>query len=275
MSLVTTTLLDTSKGIVEFSYRGVGPAVLLIKGGHSTRETEFSHSSLIYEGFSLLTVSRPGYDYTERSTGKTPVEFADTIIEVLDHLNIERVNVIAISTAGPTGLALAAFYPERVSKLIMEAAETTSRMDEEGNKLLSTPTERILLSSLRQLLKLFPDVAMKHLLNKWTTEDAEDYLEKLSPNDRRFIYDLLDTSRSGKGILPKGEQTDFDIGHLETPVLGMYSQKDKKVQYTHALLLKSLVPDCEIFEVDADSHLIWIGKDARQVWDKRLEFLTQ
>ncbi|KHE72096.1 alpha/beta fold hydrolase, partial [Halobacillus sp. BBL2006] len=103
---MTTMLLDTTKGIVEFTYKGVGPTVLLLKGGHSTRDTDLSHSSLIYEGFSLLTVSRPGYDYTEVSTGKTPEDFADTIVEILDHLAIDSVFVIAISAAGPTAIAL-------------------------------------------------------------------------------------------------------------------------------------------------------------------------
>ncbi|MGI8317070.1 alpha/beta hydrolase [Halobacillus mangrovi] len=274
---MTTMLLDTTKGIVEFTYKGVGPTVLLLKGGHSTRDTDLSHSSLIYEGFSLLTVSRPGYDYTDVSTGKTPEDFADTIVEILDHLAIESVSVIAISAAGPTALALATRHPDRVSKIIMEAAMTAPWEEnmKQRAKLLFGPAERMVWGSLRKMLKLFPDLVMKQLLSEMTTENAEEYLESLSPNDRRFVYDMLATSQSGKGFSLDLDHSVSDISHVQAPILGMYSQKDKSVQYTNALLLKSLAPHCEIYEVNADSHLIWIGKGAREVWDKRLEFLHQ
>lgn len=277
MSPLTTTLLDTSKGIVEFTYKGSGPPVLLLKGGHSSRETDLSHGSLVYEGFSLLTVSRPGYDYTEVSTGRTPSEFADTIIEVLNHLQIEKVLVISISAAGPTGIALAAQYPHRVDKLLMEAALATSWEVQMKKRaaILFGPAEKLVWSSLKTMLKVCPELVMKQLLHDMTTEDVDEYLENLSPNDRRFIFDMLMTSQSGKGFITDLEHTVPDLSLIEVPVLGMYSQKDRSVPYANALLLKSQVPDCEIYEVDADSHLIWIGNDAQEVWNRRLEFLKQ
>ncbi|CDQ21145.1 alpha/beta fold hydrolase [Halobacillus karajensis] len=274
---MTTTLLDTSKGIVEFTYKGSGPPVLLLRGGHSTRNTDLSHSSLIYEGFSLLTISRPGYDYTELSTGRTPEDFADTIIEVLDHLDIGKVQVISISAAGPTGIALAANHPSRVKRLLLEAALVTPWDNATKRKaaLLFGPAEKMVWRSLRTLLKFFPDLAIKPLVAELTTENAEDYLDSLTPNDRRFIMDMLATSQSGKGFITDLAHDIPDMSRVKVPVLGMYSTKDRSIPYSNALLLKSSLPDCEIYEVNADSHLIWIGKDAHTVWNKRLEFLDQ
>ena len=273
---MTTTLYDSSRGIVEFTYQGSGPAILLLKGGHSTRDTNLSHSSLVYEGYSLLTISRPGYDYTEVSTGRTPEDFAATIIEVLDHLQIEKTAVIAISAAGPTGVALAAEHPSRVTKLIMEAALTRPLEKEMAilGKLLFGPAEKVFWGSLKTMLKFFPDLVMKQMTAELTTEDAEEYVNHLSPNDRRFIYDMLATSQSGKGFSLDLTHETPDLSKVQVPVLGMYSQKDKTVQYTNAQLLESNAPNCEIFEVDSDSHLIWIGKHASHVWEKRLEFLS-
>ncbi|RWZ55259.1 alpha/beta hydrolase [Halobacillus fulvus] len=273
---MTATLLETTKGIVEFTYKGIGPAILLLKGGHCTRDTDLSHSGLVYEGYSLLSISRPGYDSTEKSTGRTPEEFADTIVEVLNHLNINKVHVIAISAAGPTGIALAVHHPSRVSKLIMEAAMTGpwDPKSRKKAKLIFGPAERAVWGSLHTMLKLFPDLVMKQILSEMTTENVDEFLDSLSPNDRRFIYDMLLTSRSGKGFGVDLNHQVTDMDKIEAPVLGLYSQKDKSVQYTHALLLKSKVPTCEIMEVDADSHLIWIGKDAQKVWNKRLAFLS-
>ncbi|UOQ43548.1 alpha/beta fold hydrolase [Halobacillus salinarum] len=272
---MTTTLYDTSRGIVEYTYLGSGPAILLLKGGHSTRNTDLSHNSLVYEGYSLLTISRPGYDYTEVSTGRTPEEFAKTIIEVLDHLSIAKAAVIAIAGAGPTGLALASAYPSRVTKLVMEAACISSGKDggQRGKWLFST-ADRVVWVSIKAMLKFFPEIIMKQKLTELTTENADEFFERLSPNDRHFVYNMLATSQSRKEYKEDSNSSILDLEKVHVPVLGMYSSKDKTVEFSNALLLKSHAPNCELYEVNADSHLIWIGKDARQVWEKRLQFLS-
>lgn len=274
---MTSTLLDTSKGFVEFSYKGIGPTILLLKGGHSSRDTDLSHSSLIYEGYSLLTISRPGYDYTDTTTGRTPAEFAESISEVLDHLDINKVSLIAISDAGPSGIAFAAHYPSRVDKLILEAARTSpwDACQRRNRKILFSPSESFVWSSIRATLRVFPDLAMKIILSDMTTDNVEDYMNNLTPNDRSFIYEMLLTSQSKRGFVLDIDHSLTNMTQINVPVLGMYSQKDKSVPYTNALLLKSKIPHSEIYEVEADSHLIWIGKDAKEVWNKRLAFLAQ
>nr|WP_256521751.1 alpha/beta fold hydrolase [Halobacillus sp. A5] len=263
--------------MVEYSFLGAGPVLLLLKGGHCTRNTDLSHNSLVYEGYSLLTISRPGYDYTEVSTGHTPEEFAHTIIEVLDHLKIDQVTVIAVSAAGPTGIALAAHHHHRVNKLIMEAALLTpfSKKTQTKARLLFGRGEKFVWKGLRTLLRISPNIAIKQIMSSLTTDSVEDYLNNLSSNDRRFIYDMLATSQSGKGFLLDIQQNAHNMDEIKVPVLGMYTQKDRSVDYSNAVLLQSTVPNCEIYDVKSDSHLIWIGKNASNVWRKRLDFITQ
>ncbi|WP_085506853.1 alpha/beta fold hydrolase [Thalassobacillus devorans] len=270
-------LLETSNGLVEFRYEGQGPVILLLKGGHCSRDTDLSHQSLIHEGYKLLTVSRPGYDKTDIKAGKTPEDFADTLIEILDHLAIPSVQVIAVSAAGPTGLALAYYYPERVTSLILEAALVTPwevRFKRKG-KLLFGPAGTLVWKGLRGLLKVQPDFVMKMMLKELTTEDPEKLLKQLSSQDRKFVYEMLATSHSGKGFSADLEHQPIDLSKLTVPVLGMYAKKDGSVHYSNAILLQSLVPHSEIYEVPADSHLIWIGEHANAVWRKRLDFLQQ
>ncbi len=270
------TLFDTAKGIVEFSYEGTGPTILLLKGGHCSRDTDLSHRSLIYEGFALLTISRPGYDSTEVSAGRTAAEFAETIVSVLDHLHIEKVAVIAVSSAGPTGIALAAYYPDRVEKLVMEAAVTAPW--ELGTKtrasLLFGPSEKATWGIIKFLLKVCPDMVMKNILASLTTEEVDDLYKRLSLNDRRFIYNMLADSQSGHGFSLDIKHDLADMSKIKAPILGMYARKDKSVPYSQAILLKSNTQNCEIYDAPSDSHLIWIGPKAPNVWAKRLDFLS-
>ncbi|MFC7062677.1 alpha/beta fold hydrolase [Halobacillus seohaensis] len=273
---MTATLYDSSNGLVEYSYQGEGPTLLLLKGGHSSRETDLSHSGLIYEGYSLLTVSRPGYDHTEVSTGRTPEEFAQTITEILDQLEIEDVTVIAISSAGPTAIALAVNHPYRINKLILEAALTTAwnPKTKRQARLFFGRGGKVIWKSIRLMLKVSPNLAVKQIMSSLTTDSVDDYVSKLSSNDRQFIYDLLLSSRSGKGFMLDINHKVLDMSQIKVPVLGMYTQKDKSVDYSNALSLQSNVPKCEIYEVKSDSHLIWIGENATNVWKKRLEFIN-
>ncbi|WP_173917048.1 alpha/beta fold hydrolase [Halobacillus sp. Marseille-Q1614] len=270
-------LFDSSRGLVEYSYTGNGPVILLLKGGYSSRSTDLSHSSLIYEGYSLLTISRPGYDRTETSAGRSSEEFADTIVEILDHLNIDQVDVIAISAAGPTGIALSVRHSDRVRKLILEAALTSPLHFplQQRKNWVSGNLDRFIWKSRRWLLRLSPNFAMKQVLKSLTTESAEDYMKSLTPNDRRFINEMIRTSQAGKGLLIDREHRVPELSQVKAPVLGMYAQKDKSISYSNALLLQSNVPECEIYDVPSNSHLIWIGKQAPHVWNKRLEFLNR
>ncbi|UOR13245.1 alpha/beta hydrolase [Halobacillus amylolyticus] len=256
------TLFDTAKGIVEYSYEGNGPTILLFKGGHCTRDTDLSHSSLTYEGYSLLTISRPGYDHTDISTGRSAEEFSQTVIKILDHLKIRKTSVIAVSSAGPTGIALAVHHPERVEKLIMESAVTVpwDIGSKRKAKVLFGPSEKFFWGSIKTLLRVVPDMVIKQMLEELTTENVDHFYDQLSPNDRRFIFDMLTTAQSGKGFSLDINHGVADMSKIQAPVLGMYSHKDNSVPYSQALLLKSTVPSCEIYDVKSDSHLIWIAR---------------
>src|SRR5678815_489953 len=98
-------IAKTSRGSIEYRFEGQGPTVVVLNGGHCSRDTRLSHEKLAEHGFSVLTPSRPGYDSTPANVGKSAQAAADALAALLDTLHIETVDVIAISAAGPTALA--------------------------------------------------------------------------------------------------------------------------------------------------------------------------
>ena len=119
------TVAKTAKGPIEYRLEGSGPTVVVLNGGHCSRESRLSHERLIEHGFSVLTPSRPGYDSTPSEVGRTAQEAADALAALLDVLQIPTADVIGISASGPTALAFALRYPSRIRKLIMESTVTT------------------------------------------------------------------------------------------------------------------------------------------------------
>src|SRR4029453_11091823 len=109
----------TSKGPIEYRFEGNGPTIVILNGGHCSRETRLSHEKLTEHGFSVLTPSRPGYDSTPAEVGKSAQAAADALAALLDTLQMATVDMISISAAGPTALAFVQQYPSRVRKLIL------------------------------------------------------------------------------------------------------------------------------------------------------------
>jgi len=77
---------------VEYRFEGNGPTIMVLNGGHCSRDTRLSHERLAEVGFSVLTPSRPGYDDTPSETGRTAQEAADALAALLDVLQIPIVD---------------------------------------------------------------------------------------------------------------------------------------------------------------------------------------
>ena len=102
---MTQNIAKTGLGPIEYRLEGTGPTLMVLNGGHCSRETRLSHEKLSEHGFSVLTPSRPGYDSTPAEVGKSAQAAADALAALLDTLQISTVDVIGISAAGPTALA--------------------------------------------------------------------------------------------------------------------------------------------------------------------------
>src|ERR1044072_2419356 len=115
-------IAQTSRGPIEYTLFGNGPVVLVCHGPSEICHSTQAFKSLVDAGFSLLTPSRPGYGRTPLDAGKSNTQAAAAIIALLDSLNIQKCSVIAVSGGGPTGIALAANFPQRIERLVLMAA---------------------------------------------------------------------------------------------------------------------------------------------------------
>jgi pimeloyl-ACP methyl ester carboxylesterase len=84
---------------------------------------------------------------------------------------------------------------------------------------------------------------------------------------------MIKTFHSGTGFLNDIEHAVATLAGINMPVLAMYSPNDRAVPPRNAQRVAAEVPTCELYETPADSHLIWIGRHANDVWQKRLSFL--
>jgi pimeloyl-ACP methyl ester carboxylesterase len=268
-------IAQTAKGPIEYRLEGSGSTVMVLHGGHCSRETRLSHEKLAEHGFSVLTPSRPGYDSTPADVGKTAQAAADALASLLDTLQIEMVDVIAISAAGPTALAFVQRHPNRVRKLILESAVTTD-WDEQTKRRSRIGFGRLAKTTwavMHGILKLFPMLIIKILLHDLTVLDGNEVLKRMSPGDLAFVKRMLQTSQASTGFVNDIEHKVENLSTITKPVLVMYSPNDATVSPRNARQIANEIASSELYEVPSDTHLIWIGNSAKYVWQKRLSFL--
>jgi pimeloyl-ACP methyl ester carboxylesterase len=272
---VSYSIAKTAKGPIEYRLEGHGPTIVVLNGGHCSRETRLSHERLSAFGFSVLTPSRPGYDSTPSETGRTAQEAAAAIAGLMDALEIQTVDMIGISASGPTALAFAKQYPSRIRKLILESAVTTQWA--KSIKLLTRigfgTTERLTWGLMRLILRMVPALATRAILYGLTTMNVAEVIINMNKDDIAFVHRMIATSQSGTGFVNDIEHFVDDLSDITTPVLAMYSPNDRSVPPKNAKRIEAEVSKCQLYEVPADTHLIWIGKTAIDVWEKRLAFL--
>jgi pimeloyl-ACP methyl ester carboxylesterase len=266
----------TSQGWIEYRLVGTGPVVMILKGGHSSRMTRLGHERLTEHNFSVLEPSRPGYDGTPRSVGCTAQSAADALVDLLDELGIQSVSLVAISAAGHTGIELARRHPDRIERVSFESAVALpwSPGIRRGGRLLFGPAQVLVWGATRAGLRLAPELTLRLQLGQVTTLDAGRLVREMDAATRDRYLEAFRSLWSGRGFLCDLEHDSPSDEPISQPALIMRGTNDPSVPRAHAARLEALCRRHETLELDAETHFIWFGHAAEQVWQRRLAFLT-
>ena len=276
-----TKIAKLEKGKIEYTLRGEGPVILNLHGGHSNCQEIFGYQPLLDAGYSILTPSRPGYGRTDVKLGKTAAGTAESLIELLDHLNIEKVDLIGVSAGGATAINLAAKYPRRVKKLILESAASKawlkkSDLDYIVGKIIFNPKfQKITWYLLRKVANNFPNFLIKIFLPQFSTLSKDEVMVRIGSSDTAELIKMINRYSSDKGfIYDLDHQTTQEIlQKIKIPTLILHSKYDKSVSFEHAEYAAKNINRSEIYSDDFWGHLIWIGKNKEKRNEKVLEFL--
>ena len=268
---------QTRYGPIEYRLTGTGPVVLVLKGGHSSRDTHLGHERLAEHGFTVLEPSRPGYDRTPASVGCSAQAAADALAELLDVLGIERVRLVVLSAAGHTGIELARRHPERVDRISFESAVSLpwSAATRRGGRLLFGPLQPAVWGTVRTGLRLAPSLTLRVQLAPLTTLDTGHVVRDMDPTTRDRYLAAYRSLWSGEGFRCDLEHNSPSTLPLGQPALILSSPYDRSVPSAHADRLARLCTDHERVEVEAETHFIWFGRAADEVWKRRLAFLRR
>lgn len=196
------TLIDTRAGPLEYAIAGDGPPVMMIHGtGGGFDQGLLFAAKLRQRGFRIVAPSRFGYLGSDFPDDASPVHQADTLVDLLDHLGIERLPALGGSAGALTAAEFALRHPDRCSHLglLVPAANLTGRDPVAFTALQRLAVGAVLGSdfAFRSLSRLAPGQMMRTLL---ATDPA--LLESVSAEERLRARTILDQ------IFPIGRKID-------------------------------------------------------------------
>ena len=270
----------TSQGPIEYTLLGSGPVVLVCHGTSSNCFSTDLAEPLMEAGFSVLTPSRPGYGRTPLDAGKTAGQAAQALVALLDNLQVRTCSVVAISGGGPTGVALASGFPQRVKRLVLAAAVTRpeDRPNEPAYKNQAAfygPMHAVMWGMLGLMSRLTPRGMARQTLAIFSTHDPDAGLSKLSSKDIDKLCRFYQGRSSRRGALNDAAHTVGSdvLATVHQPTLVIHSREDNSVPFGHAEWSLEHVPQAELCEAGITGHFFWIDPDFQGISQRLVAFL--
>lgn len=276
-------IIKLGESRLEYSIVGKGPNILLFHGGHSNCYEEFGYQTLVSSGYSIITPSRAGYSNTSSVHDLNQACWMYNAL--LDHLQLERVHIIAVSAGGPTGICFSAMFPERIMSLTLQCAVTKqwhSLNDKEyniGRRIFNPRIENFTWRMLAKMNRLFPRATFKMMLPSFSKLPLPEVLEMMNEQSSVSFSQMYNRQRSHSGFLIDLEHTKKNytsqLTRITAPTLIMHSRNDSAVPVCHAEHADKYIQNSELYILDSWGHLIWIGKHAYDYDEKLLSFLSK
>ncbi|HLO33629.1 MAG TPA: alpha/beta hydrolase [Anaerolineales bacterium] len=273
-------IANTGMGPIEFTLLGSGPVVFVCHGTSSNCFSVNESAPLLEAGFRVLTPSRPGYGRTPSKVGTSAGQAAEAFIALLDCLEIKTCAIVAISGGGPSGVALAASHPERVSRLALVEAitRTADRMNEPAypsQKAFYGPLHGIFWNLLGLISRLSPTSMARQTMSLFSTHDPDEVLHHLTPKDIEAICRFYQGRSSRAGALNDFAHTVEKelLQSILAPTLVIHSREDKSVPFSHAEWSLAHIPNSKLCESGLTGHFYWVGPDYQRVSQELVSFL--
>lgn len=278
--------IATSHGPVEFAEAGAGPPILYFHGTGAANDLVFLvERPLVRDGFRLIVPNRPGYGQTPLTGNESAVDCADLAAEILTSLGIERAAIMGSSGGGAFAAAFAARHPARAACLVLECAQIHRWDDRRWLAAASQWTFPLLKRPItrRWLLRIY----------RWQFrfQTPTGFLKFESGprfDEVRHDAEALDlcrlTLKSMRRCLPHsaGFDNDFAVfleedglqpGAVACPTLVIHDPLDPVAPVAHAEWVAQCVPQAQRCDIQAAGHLVWAGRDALAMHDRRVKFL--
>jgi 2-hydroxy-6-oxonona-2,4-dienedioate hydrolase len=261
-------VIDTRAGALEFAVVGDGPPLMMIHGtGGGFDQGLLFAAGLRQRGFRIVAPSRFGYMGSAFPDDASPSHQADVLVDLLDHLGIDRLPVVGGSAGALTAAEFALRHSSRCSHLglLVPAANLTRRDPVQFTPLQAAAVDMVLASDFWfwAAARIAPRAMVRTLL---ATDPA--LLDAVPGRERRRAMAILDQvfpiSTKIDGLRADGfwAGTPTTTAHdqIVVPTLILSCEDDLFGTAATARLLAERIPGAMLTVFPTGGH-IWLGHD--------------
>lgn len=220
---------------VYYEAYGEGEPLLLLHGNSGSIENFIYQIPELSKHFKVIAVdSRAQGRSTDSDKDITYALMASDMAELIDKLNLGKVNVVGWSDGGNIGLELAFAYPEKVLKIITLGANYT-------HENFMAPPDSVIMEANDPLI-VKTSVGLQRL---------SDAFERLSPNPERLPI----IKKKLTALMEKYPNFTTDqLTTIETPFLVIVGDHDL-ISIDHTISLFKSLPKAQLFILPRASHM--------------------
>lgn len=272
-------MVRTPLGAVEVMVvAGDKPPVLFFPGGHCPAAVDCGSSVYTSGGHGVVSFSRPGYGAT-RVGQLSAAEFVPAVAACCERLGIgETAGAVGVSFGGMQAIQCAVALPELVPRLVLHScAPSTHPFPDTTREALLGPlafgqgAQRFVWAAVAGLVR--SDAGLRRMVATLSTRPIDDWWDTWSADDRARARELFRTMSSGAGFAADLRQGRADRNayrrlvqtQVRCPTLVTASRADAGVAFRHAQDLAETIAPAVLVELEAPSHLFWIGPVRAQV----------
>jgi DNA-binding SARP family transcriptional activator/pimeloyl-ACP methyl ester carboxylesterase len=246
---------------VRIAYAVVGDGPPLVWTATFLRHLEFDWQSPIWRHWlEALTRQHTLICYDERACGLSDWKVSDISFEawvrdleaLVDHLDLERFRLLALSQAGAVAIAYAARHPKKLSHLILHGAYARGRFHRQDIPQAAEEAQTML--SLTKLgwgrdNPAFRQVFSMQLMPEATKEQLAWFDELMRVSMTPENAARAEAAMYGINVLDR-------LPELTVPTLVTHCRDDAAVPYAEGRILASRIPGARFVPLDSKNHLL-------------------
>lgn len=211
--------VQTRAGLVNYAEQGSGPPLVLL---HATLHDHRDYNPVLERlavGHRVIAVDWPGHGNSEEASELSARLLADTLVDIVEALDLRELRVIGNSVGGFAAARLAITHPERVAGLILVAngGFATNPISRAFCRIMGTP------AVTRRIMPRF----------------IGSYMQPQSENDRQIVQRAQQRARTpaGVGLCASLWRSFATPGHdlraraveLRAPTLIVWGKRDRAI----------------------------------------------
>ncbi len=245
--------VQTARLTLSVAEAGTGEPVIMLHGLGATKASFLPTVGALVPNYRTIAVDLPGFgdsDKPLRGAYDAPF-FADTIVSLLDALELDRAHVIGNSMGGRIGIELGLRWPERLQRLVLLAPSLAWLRPRPWAPFLRwVPTQ---LGAIQPAPRPLVETIVRNLIPgseaEWTSAGIDEFLRAyLTPSGRAAFYAAARNIYLEEPRGPDGFWT--RLPSLEVEALFVWGVRDTVVPIAFANHVRQALPAATHVKLD-------------------------